>query len=349
MSNSPSSKSAVRQSALEMVRIIAMSMIIIHHFLGGALRLSGELYLLLNPFVYGGVNLFFLLSGYFLIKCKPKSLLRFIGIIFFFRLIPVSISVCSGELWSVRDWLHFVFFPVSHSPHWFLQVYLGIFLLSPVLNIGLKNLSPKGLIRIAGIITLFNAYSCWAGGNLCNAGGYTFFQGLYLYILGYCLSCNRKLFAKVKAKYYVILSVLTLCVIAGLNILRQDPGCMLYSSPFLIFAMAALLLAFAQKNFANQTINSIASASLGVYLLQDGNPRLYDWQYSISQSLYPLWIKVAIFAGVFIGLWIASWLLTKLFDYLFQSLILPLALWIKNKTQIRNIIQNINRIISTEQ
>lgn len=93
-----------RQSNAELVRIIAMLMIVIHHFsyhclypntkcLGASMDWDELLIQFGHCFVFIGVNLFILVSGFFGIKTKVKGFLRLYSFIFFYTFLKYLIKV----------------------------------------------------------------------------------------------------------------------------------------------------------------------------------------------------------------------------------------------------------------
>lgn len=75
-----------RQSNIELLRIVAMSMIVIGHFLYHGVtkeNMPRFLYELLYTYCRDGVNLFFLISGFFRIKSTVKSVARLVFTVLF--------------------------------------------------------------------------------------------------------------------------------------------------------------------------------------------------------------------------------------------------------------------------
>lgn len=316
-------KSKPRRSNLEAVRILAMGMIVIHHFISHAIGIGciKQVYLVINPFVYGGVNLFFLISGYFLVRFSLKNLARLIFIVAFFGLIniiPFAIFPIGPNPSSI---IRRMFFPIAYSSYWFLQIYLALMIVSPILNIGLKSLSNRVLLEFILIFSVFTFYSCFIGRNMTNPDGYSLGQALYLYTLGYCISRNMKNLSKISSQKYFLVAILTIIIISYISSFIQNIRFMEYNSPLMVVASTMILIGFARMDFSSKVVNSIASASLGVYLLQDGYLGfnfLYAWMNEIWYSSHNLGYRVFIYVCVFFGLWIASWMLTNVFNRTFE-------------------------------
>lgn len=90
-----------------------------------------------------------------------------------------------------------------------------------------------------------------------------------------------------------------------------------YDNLLLIIATPALLLFFSKLTIKPRVINSIAAASLGCYMLQDGRfgkDFFYRWQHDfILDNGYGLRTLI-MFIATFVSIWILSWALTRFRD-----------------------------------
>lgn len=185
-----------RNKSVELLRIILMVFIIIHHCIINGYGLKNSLLEIkvvngydvflgcLNSIVIIGVNVFFLISGYFKIKFSWKKLIRllldmyiyadtltFFGIVFGIQ--PISIYTIKTLLFPFYG-------------YWFVAVYLVIYIVSPVLNKGIETLGRKQAIILAifftGLFCVLNFVSeiRWLGLE----NGYSVMFGMYLYFIG---------------------------------------------------------------------------------------------------------------------------------------------------------------------
>lgn len=318
-----------RKSSIKAIRILAMCMIMMHHFLSHALKFHTdhpEIYNIINPFVYGGVNLFFLISGYFLIKFNIKSLLKLLMSIIFVRFICLAICGYVGAPVSIMDFIKTILLPISWSRYWFLQVYLAILLVSPIINAGLQSLSLKQMRGLVVTLSLFITYSCWGARNSFDSMGYSFGHGLFLYFIGYYIALEEKSWSNIKAIHFFISATIILSGISILNHTFETGWFMQYNSPLMIIAMVFLFVGFSKLNFSSIVINSLGATSLVVYLIHDGEfgeKFLYDWLHTVSTSTVSVTEKALVFAVVFLGIWIAAWTLTKLFNLIWSNILSP--------------------------
>lgn len=162
-----------RQANFELLRIVAMLMIIVLHYLNKSnLTLSyGEEHTAVRyianfmmSFCIAAVNCYVLLSGYFLVESawKPGRVVSLVAqILFYSLLIPVLLLgagvVSAGDL-SAYDWLGFVL-PVETEHYWFATAYLMMYVLAPVLAAGVKAVGKRTLQIV--IVMLLFYFSVW--------------------------------------------------------------------------------------------------------------------------------------------------------------------------------------------
>jgi len=158
-----------RQANFEVLRVVAMAMIVAMHFMqrGGILQpLSGNITVvntsawLIESFCIVAANCYVLISGYFLIDAKwqLKKLIRVVGqVLFYSLLIPVLCFICGiGEVrtWSIYEWITAIL-PLQMDHYWFATAYVLMFMLSPILAAGVRQLSKKQLEITIGVLLVY--------------------------------------------------------------------------------------------------------------------------------------------------------------------------------------------------
>ena len=158
----------VRKSNIELLRIIAILLIISFHYVYKSEyiysfdSLSFNEYIFKTFYFFGelGVNLFALITGYFLIKNKfsLKKLIKLILEVDFYYLllIPVSIifKIDTGLTFiSIKDYF-LMFFPIILNKYWFITAYLLVYCLSPFLNILINKMSQIEYKRLIIVVVL---------------------------------------------------------------------------------------------------------------------------------------------------------------------------------------------------
>lgn len=160
LSGAPKAK---RNSNIELLRIIAMLMIVAYHysiysFYAEDLYSSRGKYFLDLIGNYGktGVNLFVMISGYYLAKQKfsLKRMLKIAGQLWFYSLFTLAIAVLAFGYSVDRSILRLSVFPVTSGYYWFASYYVLLLLLSPLLNRFAASIG-KDRLRLSILLLLF--------------------------------------------------------------------------------------------------------------------------------------------------------------------------------------------------
>lgn len=162
-----------RQANYELLRIIAMLMIITLHYLdkGGILpKLKGELttsgYMAwgLEALCIVSVNVYVLISGYFGVESTsfyPKKIGKIWGQVFFYSVTIAIISIVLGivplsalNIYVIAGYI----FPIITEHYWFATSYVLLFLFMPFLNAGIKQINKKQfqfvLLMLIGLLSI---------------------------------------------------------------------------------------------------------------------------------------------------------------------------------------------------
>lgn len=314
---------------MELLRIVAMSMILFGHFMVHSFGhiVPKEVFCEVESVFIYGVNLFFLISGWFGIRFSVRSFVRLAVTTAFFSMVSVGLlAICGIDVvwWEIRNR---VLWPIGWSKYWFIMVYAMLMVLSPVLNGGLRAMSRKQIGVIVGLLTVYNIYGGFFGTNYTNVNGYTTSQAIWLYITARWLRLHETSIARIGRYRYLAAYVVITATLMLLPVFRKpDVTWLCYNSPFVFLGSLSLFLFFTQLRFRSIGINSLAPAALGCYMLEDGlfgHMYLYRTvaaaykgviaeQGAISGLLAALPTCVAIVVGI----WCASLVLTPFADCL---------------------------------
>lgn len=278
----------LRQSNIELLRIFLMLMIIFHHVIFHGLNIyqldvntnniksTSYIYLFFECFIIVAVNVFVFISGYFGIKFKPKTLLLLFLQTFFYSttiyLFFVSINIVS---FSFKELL-LSFFPVLTSLYWFVSIYIGLYIISPFLNVSIDSIENDKIIKIALLLLIIlDTVSGFVFGNYSGIG-YSVFHFIVIYLIARYMRLKN---LEIKnANYGYIFCSLILFIVCILLIWYGYPNKLLilfkYNNPILVVSSVFLFYSF--KNLKvknNKTINLMAAQVLGVYMVHD-NPNV---------------------------------------------------------------------------
>lgn len=159
--------------SIELLRILAMMMVVMLHYLskGGLLTSLTETFSagayvawLLEAFAIVAVNVYMLISGYFLVESgfKLGRLAELIcQVLFYSLLIPLVLMAVGlldpGQL-TVYRLLQYLF-PNQMVHYWFITAYVVMYLFAPVLAAGAKQLSQRQLGTTILLLLLFFSVS----------------------------------------------------------------------------------------------------------------------------------------------------------------------------------------------
>ena len=284
---------SLRQSNIELLRIIAMVFIVMHHYvvhgttsfvyLDSPLTVQNVFALFLASLGRPAVGIFVLICGYFSIKSDFK-LPRFVTLIaqvFSYSvlfLVLAKFVLPAGATIGRAEILASVF-PTAYGTYWFMTSYAVLILLSPYINKLLLLLTQK---QHKALIVLFAAIWCIAPTILgANFAG----SDLAYFVAFYSIAAYFRLYpSKVNpARHFALFGFWALVVLASIasaSFLLNYSGVfrkyITYFSEYnrLPGAMCAieLFLAMTQsKPFYSKWINGIAATSFGIYLIHE-NP-----------------------------------------------------------------------------
>lgn len=197
----------VRQANFELLRIIAMLMIIGHHLAGHGVQWgtpeigpyiiysSGSLLnkITISSLLPGGevgVACFFLLTGYFQINKKDFSILKIIlesmyyGVFSIVLFLVVKFFLGGFSTLETSDALYYcvsaLFNPCTSGIWWFVSAYILIVILSPLINNFILKLNKRGFI-----IVLFTVWALWYSiPFLTDTFLHPIQRGLFFYLVG---------------------------------------------------------------------------------------------------------------------------------------------------------------------
>lgn len=298
-------KKVPRRSNIELLRIVAMLMIIGHHFAyHGAFQvesLSGVPYAWLMLLSMGGkigVNLFVLITGYFLVMdesmFRPRKLLSLWLPVFFYAALLTVIGVLTGLTEFSWNLVLQGIFPVLSGDWWFVTDYFLLFLLHPFLNKMVSTMTKKQFgYLVALILVLWCVLPSILSVNT-ERNNLLWFGTMYLtggYLRRYGVSLPKM--ANFTSRHYFGFTLLWALVTYGVGFLTKSTETV-YASAFEMYTLPVVLvsvnffLAFEKWNMKYYSwVNTLASATFGVYLIHDSNIlRPYLWQTIFTPAAY---------------------------------------------------------------
>lgn len=343
-----------RDMKFELLRIVAMIMIICWHYVshGGAvpstdfLSINYILAWLVKAFCVVAVNCYVLISGYYLIesKFKVKKIVKLWIQVAFYSITVFMILVIFGKSeFNILNVLRSIF-PIINNNYWFVTAYFGLYLVFPFLNILIKSITKKQfqyLLTILSVLLVFiTTFSPFGNDIIDPQKGYSFIWFVFLYFVAAYI---RLYYVENKKKSYYLciycicslLTFLTNIIITSLStrfdVLTNYIDIPYQYSPLLVIIASIMLFLFFKnlkiKNVKiNKIIGIISSTTFGIYLIHDNNCLRYVlWKDIIhanrfyNSNYFILHLIVSVIC-VFIVCSIISYIVNKLLQLLEKRL-----------------------------
>lgn len=329
-----------RLSNMELLRILSMMMILGVHIDGASLGLpeiNGNLseldsrkiwQILIESLTIIGVNCFTLISGYFGIKLRWKTVGKYLFECIFYSVgIYTGISLLSPLEFTWLDWIE-SWLVLTHTDLWYVPAYFILMLLAPFINAGFEMMHKNRSVIITIGFLLLNVWAGWWWEGKFNPTGYTVIQLILMYMVGRCISIFLDSKKEVSLKFLTvaIIAYFILTLFTSLYACWNPAKAYAYNSPIVIAESVAFFSIFVRIKFRSKIINYIALSAFSVYLIHK-SPLI--WGNIMRPSVIKLWNSMNLFnftvlsIGMIVGIYLfcmildsfRRWISSKLFGY----------------------------------
>lgn len=354
-----------RVVSIELLRILAMMMVVMLHYLGkGKLlpALTGEMPL--NGYVAWGmeslsivaVNVYMLISGYFLTNSQFKwgRLAELLCQTLFYSILVTVVLAAAGIIsvdgLTVNRLLEMIF-PVQMKHYWFITAYVIMYLFSPILSTAVRHMEQKQLRNtIIGLLLFFGVSKSVLPVELTvDNYGYDGLWFMCVFLLAaYIRLYGISFFAKGRGRAF-------LCYLAGcagifavtflVRAFYLKTGSLDhfvqtafdYNHVLNLYAAVCLFYTFLNMQLSTEgklakVVYAAAPYSLGVYLLHEQLEVRYLWPHWLGATLegsVPVFVLRCILAVAVV--YVAGTLVDALRSVLFRSISGALQkIWKKN-------------------
>ena len=316
------SKNINRNTSIELLRIIAMLMVISLHAINNALLFKDANLSMYNTVLLRFVDTlsqvangtFLIISGYYMIdrKMNIKKIFCLWGKVLFYSILIYIICTFFLEM---KTFPYESFLPILTGQYWFISAYIVLYLLSPILNILANKLNQKQykyliviMVILLGVIRIiFNRAGILSG---------TMLPVIMVYLLGGYI---RKFIQPKKKQYYfvkyVLLAIIFTLVFTILSIVanilpKAYTSIIYFLSAFreynciIIVAMTVFIfLKFLTININSKTLNKIITlvspSVFSIYIIHINiNLRDYIWVALGAQNHLNTWYFVPYLLGL---------------------------------------------------
>lgn len=290
-----------RQTNMELLRIIAMFMVLAVHANFYALGTPTQDSIEIDPLASATriilcttccmcVNIFILISGWFSIRPSIKGFCKFAFQCLYFSVGIYCVTLIIGIDTFNLTGLAQVFFLSKWD--WFIKAYIGLYIIAPALNALVEKTTQKQLKYFLISFYLFQTIYSIRGSAPFICSGYSTFSFIGLYILGRYLNINTS--QSISRKILLLLIILPILITSTIyffdakhNTFLFSGMCMSYANPIMIVAAVSLMLLFANiKLRYNKFINFISASAFAAYLFHYDPHILQVWFCKISKFLF---------------------------------------------------------------
>ena len=302
----------LRNSNIELLRIVSMLMVVVLHFNNNGAntgivnmpevlteRLSWGF--LVESLCLVAVNCFVLISGYFSIKLKVRSLLKFylqcfiIGLFSYLFYIGLSGGFYTWQsaegLFTMKILIERLL-AFTHNGWWFVVSYVGLMLLSPLLNSAVDNMTRKRFLHSLILFSIVILYLGWYQKVEVTNYGNSLISFIWIYLLGRYIGKHVQIESIRKYRWLWLAGYLiSALALFGMIMLRYHFSIEMhypldYNNPFVVVAAMMLLLFFLSFSFRSKVINGIASSVFAAYLIQESCYFGHEWLYPQMREMF---------------------------------------------------------------
>lgn len=330
-------KTSERNSNIELLRLICMFFVVASHIPAFAVDGIFTTGLTLNKSILSlfrlsgtlGVDIFVIISGYFLINSKFSftRILKLVLETWFYSVILYVIMCVTGNSSFALSDLVLYLLPITYNRYWFITAYVIMSFLAPFLNVALKAIGKKGHLwllivmffffsvvpTVLRLIYAFSVRKITLPISIYSAPCFflvLYSVGAYIRLYGVKFSRIKELIAAISGVAVQLILVAILYIMSSSNNISYwdiDLFWEAFSSFQVISATGIFLLVINAKPRTNKVINFISGGALGVYLIHE-TPcvRTFLWSrafsFGVADEPYMLLGKILLTTAIiFIG------------------------------------------------
>lgn len=302
-------KPPARQANLELLRCVAMMMVIVLHYLGkgnflvglkeGWLYPAESIAWLLESFCIVAVNVYMFISGYFLCTSsfKPSRLIQLWLQVWMYSVAVGLLGALTGVMEETAFDTHFLLtliFPVAMNHYWFMTAYIILYLLLPFLGIAVQKMTRQQLqVAVLLLLFVFSLQKSILPVRLETDGlGYDCLWYVCVFMAAAYVRRFGVPFLEKRGRGIALYGSCCMMIFFGTMILREvylHTGrlermilvCMDYNHILPFLAAVGLFGAFRRLKVSGKFasfVSKIAPHTLGVYLLHENLGLRYTWQ-----------------------------------------------------------------------
>lgn len=319
-----------RDSNIELLRILTICGVVVLHYNGNVafnlVEVNSLNFYLLQGFealFICAVNLFVLISGYFLSATNNRRAIKAVELVVQVVLIGIAFYLVSAALsrtFSLKSML-----AAAIPNNYFVALYTTLYLISPYINLAIKKLSDKQLAIMTGLF--FVLFSVWVtaldvfstvmgqgyGGlyttnSLGSQFGYSLINFALMYIIGAML---RRMEFGLKPYLYVVGFVASALVVFVWQ-LYQPLIARAYCNPAVILCAVFIFLIFKQFSFSSRIVNGLSKGSFTCFLVHGVLLNYIRIEKFVNSNPFMLVLHIIVSS---VAIFAVSWVVWKIYDF----------------------------------
>ena len=275
-----------RNSSVELYRIIATFAVLVFHFNGWLVGGMPKYFDVdhISPFRMSQaiiescscicVNMFIVISGYFGLRLKWQSVLR-ICLLLLSVHIPFYVAKCLffDESFTLKEFVRR--FLIISNGGYFIQCYLMLMFLSPVINSFIEKYGKTGIRWCVMFLFVEFWFDCVTHVEFFGFNhGFSVIHFVLVYMIARYLNMYQDVLLRKKLRFWVVSYlicsvVICLMYVLGVNYVWQ------YSNPMIVLSALCSFVPFLYRHYVNRWINWVAQSTLAVYIIHVTVPVYY--------------------------------------------------------------------------
>lgn len=245
------------------------------------------------------VNIFILISGYFSIKWKIRSISNLIFQVYFwiFLIYAICLTIGIAEFSFKEFGKHIMGIMTGY---WFIPTYIGLYVFAPMLNAFIETHTHKQLLWYIIIFYIFFTLDALPFASNFTKNGYSIYSFIGLYMIGRFLRSSNILKAKIfssnmKLFLWIILVTMLITIGALFIAIKFNKGggdlqmfplsTFAYNNPLVIIQSILIFIYFLKVRIQNNLINWCGTGALAIYLFHM-HTNLKQEYYGFANQLY---------------------------------------------------------------
>lgn len=286
-------KLKTRDSSIELLRILTAIAVVFLHYnnnsIGGGFNfapagtLNGNYLYLIEHICVCAVDLFVLISAYFLAATEKRKLIKVVEMliqVIVFRCAFYGVELLCGTPFSLRTLITKII-----PSNYYVILYIVLYIISPYINVAVKTISKKSFKNL--VIIGFLIFSVWAMcvdlyegfmgaptngfspvGMYGSQYGYSIVNFMLLYVIGAYIRINNVSISKKIAVIGLAVCVVLMSIATYPLFKVHIPAVLAWSyhNPLVIMMACFILLLFKDMKIRSKVVNEFAKASFTCYL-----------------------------------------------------------------------------------